>query len=184
MGIRPIETETLVMRSRPPQLSLQAAGRHHRKVASNRWLRGVLWSIGCLSVGAGVLGIFLPLLPTTPFLLLAAACFLRSSPAFYRWLVGHPRLGPFVVNYLDGKGMPRKAKVYTLLLLWFSIGLSMWLVPLLWVRLLLVVIASCVSLYILRLPVIIDPPEGPSGRSSSPGRQAEREDSVPVSGGG
>ncbi|MFE8072742.1 YbaN family protein [Marinobacteraceae bacterium S3BR75-40.1] len=141
------------MRERPSAEQSQSPARPSR-VHANPWFRGFLLCTGCLALASGVLGIFLPLLPTTPFLLLAAACFLRSSPAFYHWLVGHPRLGPFVNNYLDGKGMPRKAKVYTLVLLWSSIGFSLWWVPLLPVRLLLITIAFSVSLYILRLPVI------------------------------
>lgn len=168
------------MPSRPP-LSTDPYQPESRRLASSRWLRGALWCVGCLSVGLGVLGIFLPLLPTTPFLLLAAACFLRSSPAFYRWLVRHPRLGPFVTDYLDGKGMPRKAKVYTLLLLWVSISFSIWVVPQPGVRLILAGIALGVSVYILRLPVIIDPPGGPSASLSAPGRRAERADSAPAS---
>lgn len=59
-------------------------------------LRYALLAIGWLSVVLGVIGIFVPVLPTTPFLLLAAACFARSSPRFYRWLVEHPRLGPWI----------------------------------------------------------------------------------------
>ena len=65
-------------------------------------LRYVLLAIGWLSVALGVIGIFLPVLPTTPFLLLAAACFARSSPRFYQWLVQHPRLGPWIRDYRSG----------------------------------------------------------------------------------
>ena len=65
-----------------------------------------------LGVALGVIGIFLPVLPTTPFLLLAAACFARSSPRFYHWLVDHPRIGPWIRDYLQGNGIPFKGKVY------------------------------------------------------------------------
>ena len=70
-------------------------------------LRYVLLTIGWLSVTLGVIGIFLPVLPTTPFLLLAAACFARSSPRFYQWLVEHPQLGPWIRDYLNGKPTER-----------------------------------------------------------------------------
>ncbi|MEK9767049.1 MAG: YbaN family protein, partial [Thalassolituus sp.] len=53
--------------------------------------------VGWLSVALGFIGIFLPVLPTTPFLLLAAACFVRTSPKFYQWLIDHPRLGKYLV---------------------------------------------------------------------------------------
>ena len=92
-------------------------------------LRYVLLAIGWLSVALGVIGIFLPVLPTTPFLLLAAACFARSSPRFYQWLVKHPRLGPWIRDYLDGNGIPLKSKVYAIGLMWASILLSCYLVP-------------------------------------------------------
>ncbi len=114
-------------------------------------LRYSLITLGWLSVVLGVIGIFLPLLPTTPFLLLAAACFARSSERFYRWLVSHPQLGPWIVDYLDGKGIPLRGKVYAISLMWASIGLSCYLVPLLWARLFMLTSAILVTLYILRL---------------------------------
>ena len=120
-----------------------------RQVRSSA-LRYVLFVCGCLSVALGVIGIFLPVLPTTPFLLLAAACFARSSKHFYLWLVLHPKLGPWVRDYLDGQGLPLKGKIWALVLMWTSISFSMWIVPLLWVRIFMVVSAVCVTVYILK----------------------------------
>ena len=114
------------------------------------WLRIALVGVGCLSVALGVLGIFLPVLPTTPFLLLAAACFMRSSRRLYQWLVGHPRLGPWVRDYLEGQGIPLKGKVWAIGLMWTSILLSCYLVPLLYARLFMLTSAVLVTVYILR----------------------------------
>lgn len=119
--------------------------RHSR----HAWVRYLLLAVGWLSVALGVAGIFLPLLPTTPFLLLAAACFMRSSQRFYDWLVSHPRLGPWIGDYLEGNGIPLKGKLYTVGLMWISIGLSCYLVPHLWARVFMLGSAVLVSLYIL-----------------------------------
>ncbi len=116
----------------------------------NPAIRYALLAIGWLSVVLGVIGIFLPVLPTTPFLLLAAACFMRSSKRFYLWLVNHRRLGPWIVDYLDGQGIPLKAKVYAIGLMWLSIGLSCYMVPLFWARDFMLTSAVLVSLYILK----------------------------------
>lgn len=113
-------------------------------------LRYLLFACGCLSVILGVIGIFLPVLPTTPFLLLAAACFARSSKRFYLWLVMHPKLGPWVRDYLDGQGLPLKGKIWALALMWTSISLSMWIVPLFWVRIFMLISAISVTVYILK----------------------------------
>ncbi len=118
-----------------------------------RWL---LLLVGWVAVGLGMLGIPLPVLPTTPFLLLAAACFLRSSPQAHQWLVQHPKLGPYFVQFLEGHGMPLKAKVYTLVVMWLSMILSMILVaskvPILYG--LLPLIGIGVSIYLIRLPTL------------------------------
>lgn len=123
----------------------------------SRLLRYTLFAIGWLSVALGVIGIFLPVLPTTPFLLLAAACFARSSPRFYQWLVGHPRLGPWIRDYLAGSGIPLKAKVYAIGLMWLSIGLSCYLVPLPWARGFMLTSAVLVTVYILRQKTLKKP---------------------------
>ncbi|MCY1428896.1 Inner membrane protein YbaN [compost metagenome] len=119
-------------------------------------LRMVLLIIGWLSVVLGVIGIFVPVLPTTPFLLLAAACFVRSSRRFYLWLVEHPRLGPWIRDYLEGQGIPLKGKIYALVLMWASISLSCFLVPLPWARGFMLTSAVLVSIYILRQKTLRD----------------------------
>lgn len=123
----------------------------------NPALRYALLAIGWLSVALGVIGIFLPVLPTTPFLLLAAACFMRSSKRFYLWLVNHPQLGPWIVDYLEGQGIPLKGKVYAIGLMWLSISLSCYLVPLFWARLFMLTSAVLVSLYILKQKTLARP---------------------------
>ena len=122
------------------------AARPHRSLM----IRLLLLTVGWLSVGLGVLGIFLPVLPTTPFLLLAAACFVRSSRRFYLWLVNHKHLGPWIRDYLEGNGIPLKGKVYAIGLMWASIGLSCYLVPMPWARAFMLTSAVLVTLYILR----------------------------------
>ena len=86
--------------------------------------RRLLIGAGTLSTGLGIIGVFVPILPTTPFLLLAAACYMRSSERFYRWLTNNRIFGAYVRNYIEGKGMPTRIKVFTILLLWLTIGLS------------------------------------------------------------
>lgn len=125
-----------------------------RKPVRNRFLKALLLAVAWLSVLLGVLGIFLPLLPTTPFLLLAAACFLRTSPRFYDWLINHPRLGKYVYYYLDGKGIPLKAKVYTVITIWVTMSVSWWLVSATIPRVILPLIGLGVTFYILRQPTL------------------------------
>lgn len=116
----------------------------------HRSVRYALLAVGWLSVLLGVIGIFVPVLPTTPFLLLAAACFVRSSRRVYHWLVDHRHLGPWIRDYLEGNGIPLKAKVYAIGLMWLSIAFSCYLVPLPWARAGMLASAVLVSLYILR----------------------------------
>lgn len=122
-------------------------------------IKAFLIAVGWLSVALGVIGIFLPILPTTPFLLLAAACFMRTSPKFYNWLVGHPRLGKYLVYYLEGKGIPLKAKMYTIALLTISMSLTVYIVPVTAVKILLPLVGVLVALYIVRQPTLDPSPE-------------------------
>lgn len=73
---------------------------------------------GCLALALGVVGIFVPLLPTTPFLLLAAALWVRSSPRLYAWLIACPRLGGYIRNFRENRALPLRAKVFSLVMMW------------------------------------------------------------------
>lgn len=121
-------------------------------MTSGLW-RGLLIACGTLCVALGVLGIFLPLLPTTVFLLMAAACYARSSDRFYRRLVNHPWLGAYIRNHYEGRGMRLRDKVITVVALWMGIGATaIWTVDAAWFRILLIAIAAGVTLHIVRLP--------------------------------
>ena len=125
-----------------------------RKNVNHAGLRWLLLLTGAASTALAILGIFLPLLPTVPLLLLAAACFARSSERCYRWLLDHPYLGPMVESYLDGRGIPRRAKLTALALIWLTIPVSaLFFTTRLWLRLLLIAIGLGISVYLLRLPV-------------------------------
>jgi uncharacterized membrane protein YbaN (DUF454 family) len=109
--------------------------------------------IGIIAVVLAILGIFLPLLPTTPFLLLASACFIRGSARLHRWLLNNPLFGEYLRNIEEKKGIPLKSKVITLVLLWASLGFSIYTVsPLL--KGMLVVIGTGVSVWILHMKTL------------------------------
>lgn len=116
-----------------------------------RWI----WNVfGWSAVSVGAIGIVLPLLPTTPFLLLAAGCFSRGSVRFRHWLLHAPVLGAPLREYLQHGRVPRRARRNALILLWSGMALSAWLVsPPAYVVVALFVIAVSVSTYLLRLPV-------------------------------
>jgi uncharacterized membrane protein YbaN (DUF454 family) len=114
--------------------------------------RIVLMSAGFCSLGLGVAGIFLPVLPTTPFLLLSASCFLRSSDRLYRWLIAHRVFGRYIENYLKHRAVTLRAKVSSIALLWLTIGSTIvFFVDFPVVRAVLALIAAGVTVHLLRL---------------------------------
>lgn len=113
----------------------------------------LLISVGWLSIALGALGAILPLLPTTPFILLAAACFAKSSPRFHSWLLTHRHLGPIIRQYQSGNGLPRKVRQRALTAIWASMALSMLIIGKWWAVTLLGIIGACVTIYLFRLPV-------------------------------
>jgi len=101
-------------------------------------------------VGLGTVGIFLPLIPTTPFLLLAAACFGRSSDRFYNWLITHRWFGSYIRNYREYKAITLRTKIVTIALLWISLGYTgIGVVSALWVRILLLLTGVGVTWHVL-----------------------------------
>lgn len=117
------------------------------------WLRTLFAIAGVLALLAGIIGIFLPVLPTTPFVLLATACFARSSPRIYGWLLRHRLFGPMIDTWQRERAVPRRVKWIALASMACSIGLSLLLMqgqP--WLQLLLAVIGLTLSAWLIRLP--------------------------------
>lgn len=121
----------------------------------HRLIRWVLMAAGVLLVGIGVLGVFLPLLPSTIFFLGAAACFGRSSPRAYRWLTTNRWFGKHLHNYQKEKGATLPAKAFSIGSLWLGIGITEYfLIENTWLRLALLIIAVAVTTHLLRLRTI------------------------------
>ncbi|MCJ7763883.1 MAG: YbaN family protein [Dehalococcoidales bacterium] len=125
------------------------------KTRAGKWLRSLLIIVGTVFVSLGIVGIFIPILPTTPFLLLAAAFYARSSQRFYHWLLSNRWFGAYIDNYRQKRGMPLKIKIVTVALLWITIGVSAaFAVQSLTVRIILVLIAVGVSIHILSIKTL------------------------------
>lgn len=110
--------------------------------------------LGTLTLLIGTIGIFLPILPTTPLLLLTAFFYLRSSKKLYQWLIHHRVFGAYIYSYVKFKAVPLKTKISALSILWVSILFSMSLIDNIWLRLMLAVIAAIVTVYILSLTTL------------------------------
>jgi uncharacterized protein len=117
-----------------------------------KWL---LMSLGVLAMIVGLIGVVVPLLPTTPFLLLAAACFVRSSDTLYDRLTTNRLLGGFIRDYREQRGVSVRAKLMALVLLWGVISYTaLMVVDLIWVRTLLAAIAVAVTVHLLRMKTL------------------------------
>ncbi len=122
--------------------------------AVKRLRRIFLVTLGLAAVVLGVIGIFLPLLPTTPFLLLAAWCFVRSSRRLHDWLLGHRILGKYIHHYLVYHAVPLRAKIVAVSLLWVTLVVSMLLVRQAHLVILLAVVGAAVTIHILTLATL------------------------------
>ena len=125
---------------------------NQKKMFSNRFIRIILLVIGLLSLFFGIIGIFIPLLPTTPFLLAAAACFAQKKKKVHTWLLHNKWFGSYIKHYHEGKGIPLKIKSGVLFLLWVTILSSIFLLdPVLWIKLIIFVIAILVTFHIVTI---------------------------------
>ncbi len=112
----------------------------------------LLTATGFLSLSLGFAGIFIPLLPTTPFLLLASACFFKSSEKLHFWLINHKIFGRYIENYEKHRAVTKNAKIFTLTTLWLVISYSaIFAVTSAWISILLLLTAFCVTIHILRM---------------------------------
>ena len=119
--------------------------------ASQKLVRAFLFVAGTISLVLGVVGIILPVLPTTPFLLLALACYFRSSERMTHWMLNNKYFGKYIRNYRDGKGIPLKTKLCAVIILWITIIISaIFIIPILIIQLVLFVVATLVTIHITR----------------------------------
>jgi uncharacterized membrane protein YbaN (DUF454 family) len=119
-----------------------------------RVVKALLLFAGTICLLLGAVGIVLPIVPTTPFLLLAAACFFRSSDRMYNWLLSNRWFGKYIRNYREGKGIPLKTKILALTILWGAILYSVILVvdEILIAQVAMLAVAVGVTIHLLRLP--------------------------------
>ncbi|MFA7281679.1 MAG: YbaN family protein [Sterolibacterium sp.] len=123
------------------------------KVHDSRLLRAVFLGLGIMALLLGVIGIFLPILPTTPFILLAAGCFARGSERMHRWLLAQRLAGPIIRNWELHRSVPPWVKPWGFLMMAVSFGVSIVLMESLWHRIILAIIAVTLAAFLWRIPV-------------------------------
>jgi uncharacterized membrane protein YbaN (DUF454 family) len=122
------------------------------RVCAGRLRRTLFLVAGSASLATGVVGIVVPVLPTTPFLILAAFCYARSSRRCYRWLVTNRVFGRYINDYLCGRGVSWKVKVGAILFLWAVIILTaVFFVEQLWLRVVLFAVAAGVTIHVVMI---------------------------------
>jgi uncharacterized membrane protein YbaN (DUF454 family) len=124
------------------------------RIRKQKVVRALFFILGTFSLALGAIGIFLPILPTTPFLLLSAACYMRSSERMHKWLLNNRWFGNYIKNYQEGKGIPMKTKILAMAVLWGAIIFSAFIVldEVLIAQIALLAIALGVSIHLVRLP--------------------------------
>lgn len=123
------------------------------RLARRPWVRVALLVAGTVSLGVGIVGIFLPVLPTVPFVLLASVCYARASSRYYHWLMNHRILGPPLVEWKRTKSLPAKVKALAIGMIVVSASISLvFLAKPLFVKLVIAGSCSAVIVYLLRIP--------------------------------
>lgn len=113
-------------------------------------MKSIYIILGTISLVVGIVGVFVPLLPTTPFLLLTAAVYFKGSPKLYNWLLGHKYLGSYIRNFREYKAIPLRAKIIMVSLIWITLLYSVcFIIEPLWLKIILSSIAIGTSYHIL-----------------------------------
>ena len=121
--------------------------------AKSKTIRVFFILVGTIFLALGVVGILLPILPTTPFLLLAAACYYKGSKRMHQWILNNRWFGEYIKNYREGRGISLKAKFSAIALLWITISYSaIFAVPILVAQIILLIVAVAVSIHVITLP--------------------------------
>ncbi|HJN06745.1 MAG TPA: DUF454 family protein [Bacteroidales bacterium] len=116
-----------------------------------------VWNIlGSVFVGVGIIGIIVPLLPTTPFLLLAGLCFNQGSEKMRNWFKNNKLVGSYISNYYEKKGVSVRSKIIAIIILWITIGISIHFIPNIYIRIILAMILVGVTIYLISLPTLKD----------------------------
>jgi len=113
--------------------------------------RTLVLILGFIALGLGTLGMFVPLLPTTPLVLLAAACFSYSSERFYEWIKKNRYFGPYIENYREKRGLTMSFKIRNIAFLWVSLAISMILLRTTWIYIFLSIVGICVTVHLLMI---------------------------------
>ncbi|VEI13814.1 YbaN family protein [Trueperella bialowiezensis] len=118
--------------------------------------RPVFAALGLVFFGLGFIGMFVPVLPTVPFWLLAAACFMRGSRRLYKWLMTHPKYGEYIYQYREAKAISTRTKIIAITMMLIGMIISIWIVPLVAVKIGLAVVLVCVTIYLVRMDTLTD----------------------------
>lgn len=128
--------------------------RRYKILKTNLIIKYLLIFVGSISLVLGFIGIFLPILPTTPFLLLASFCFIRSSKPLYHWLINHKLFGTYIYNYITYRAVKRGTKIGALIFLWSTLSISILTISSLHLRILLVSVGVAVSIHLFTLKTL------------------------------
>jgi uncharacterized membrane protein YbaN (DUF454 family) len=123
-------------------------------MTTNAFTKKLLIIFGTLSLILGIIGVVIPILPTTPFLLLSAFCYLHGSKRLYKWLLNHKFFGSYIYNYMTYKAIKRSTKIGSVLFLWISLAISIIIVQNLHVRIFLILVGIVVSIHLLMMKTI------------------------------
>lgn len=127
------------------------------QASQKKIVRPFLIVAGTGSLVLGTIGVVLPVLPTTPFLLLALACYCRSSERMTRWMLNNKYFGKYIRRYREGKGIPIRTKLFAIAFLWITIGYSaFFVIPIIIVQLILFTIGAAVTVHLMRLPTYME----------------------------